>query len=435
MTTVQIPGTMRGKVIVQVSDTPLYTIQELLPSYHQSGVTHIQISPVQGIFTRALIELSEHCPHIRAWYRVYQPTGVRVSNSIGNEQSLTELITAAKQYRIGIIVDVVLHHKTGCPLCNPKALFFLPTFLSDWLKSMMAAYNLRERPETRRFGCYDWGPPQNLQDPNVLEETTEFLVGLLEMGVAGFRFDAAKHIKPDILQGILKNAVNRSKTSSDLYSYSEVLDSQPWVCEEYLLSDDPIFTVSDYPRTFALMGALSPGGDLRYFLESQHSWWSWKSVCIADSHDSMEGHSYSFYDEREGILAVGILLAIGSGTPMIYHSHLTNSVVSAGIAFYHLTFGEGASCGLNSTPDFLVIRRGDSSFALVNKSFEWMKQEAFQVDCLREGKYIELQYNFSVWIQRGDDGSCWISSWGGGKGGIEIGPRNILYLVRVVEDQ
>jgi len=255
----------------------------------------------------------------------------------------------------------------------------------------MESYNLKDRTPTKRFGCHDWGPPQDWDDKSVVSEAVSFLSELLAMGVAGFRFDAAKHIRPEILKDVVENAVRSAQPAKKLLNYSEVLDHQPWICEEYLLSDDPVFTVTDYPRTFSLRGALAPDGDLRQFVSQQHSWWSWKSVCLADSHDSMEGNSYSFFDEREGTLAIGILLAIGCGTPLLYHSFLHQSIVKAGIHFYHSTYGNSASCASGSTAELLILQKGNNAFAIVNKKFDWVSMDAFEVDWLGEGKFRELQ--------------------------------------------
>jgi alpha-amylase len=361
---------------------------------------------------------------------VYQPTGLSITNSLGTRDELEELIRTAQSYSLGIIVDLVLHHKTGCPLCNPSAVFFLPTFLASWLTNLMASYNLRDRPELRRFGCYDWGPPLDWEDPALFDEAVRFLVELLEMGISGFRFDAAKHIKPEILRNLIEQATKLSGVDADsLINYSEVLDHQPSLCEEYILLDTPVLTVSDYPRTFFLKAALSPGGDLRSFVNETHSWWSWKSVCLADSHDSIEGNSYSFFDHKESVLAIGTLLALGSGTPLIYHSFLESETVRAGIHFFHNTFGMPAYCAPGSTGDLLILGKGGRAMAIVNKSTSWADLPFFQVSFLQAGRYFEVRYKFEVIVSEGGDGQNWISNWGGGgRGGFTIGPRDILFL-------
>lgn len=420
----------QGSLIVQVSDTPWVDIRDRLELLSSEGVTHIQISPVQGTPSKLNAHVLGHCQHTSAWYRVYQPTGTSISNSLGSKNELEELVRDARKFGIGIVVDVVLHHRTGCPLCNPWVVFSLPSLLKEWLRCTMEAYNLKEKTGTRRFGCIDWGPPQDFENGSVVGEATKFLTELLKIGVSGFRFDAAKHIKPEFVRDITLNAIRDSGIADPSYllNYSEVMDHQPWICEEYLLSDHPLLTVTDYPRTFNLLGCFKPGGDLRHVVEDK-SWWSWKSICLADSHDSQEGHSYAFFDRREGALAAGLLLAIGCGTPMIYHEFLNDDIVRAGIRFYHLAFGHDSVCSSLSTNELLILHRGDAAFAILNKSNDWIRWDTFLVEGAKEGRYKEMRYNFEASIQRGSDGKNWVSSWGGDGGGMKIGPRDILYFI------
>jgi hypothetical protein len=74
-----------ANVIVQLFNIKWKDICHILPSLAKKGVTHIQLSPVQ-----------KHCIHFfnSIWYRLYQPTGKKIGNSLGDEKDLQELVVS-----------------------------------------------------------------------------------------------------------------------------------------------------------------------------------------------------------------------------------------------------------------------------------------------------------------------------------------------------
>jgi len=406
-----------GKIIAQVSDTPFAKIRQNLQSYHDKQVTHIQISPVQS-----------HCSHIGPWFRVYQPYANTISNSLGTKQDLTDLIDAAHKFKIGIIVDIVLHHKTGCPLCNPSAVFFWASRLQNWLWTGLFPSSTKCEEHATRFGIRDWGPPIDWNTQTNIDSSISLLSELLQMGVSGFRFDAAKHIEPSLLSSIVAESIKHSgiSNSTHLINYGEVLDGQNSICEEYVIKGDdgnPLLTVSNFPLTFTIQNAFKPWGDLRACVGNQ-SWFGWQAISIADCHDSQEGDSYKFYDTREGALAVSLLLALGVGTPLIYHTFLDDPMVRAAILFYHSTFGKTSACHHHSSADLLILKRERQSVAIINKKTDFVEWKHFEPG-LDDGDYKELQFNFSIKVRDNQ-----VVQWGDNGGpGLKIGPREMLFFV------
>lgn len=103
---------------------------------------------------------------------------------------------------------------------------------------------------------------------------------LIQMGVDGFRFDAAKHIpsgnssipsmlrEKDYLIRLYNESGAREKglfcyggaDSIFLIDFEEVMDGDPDVCKEYTRDG---FHVSNFPLTFALVSAFGWEGDIR----------------------------------------------------------------------------------------------------------------------------------------------------------------------------
>lgn len=52
------------------------------------------------------------------------------------------------------------------------------------------------RKPTSRFECNDWGPKEDTTSSVIAEKHSRFLRKLIDLGIDGFRFDAAKHILP-----------------------------------------------------------------------------------------------------------------------------------------------------------------------------------------------------------------------------------------------
>jgi len=395
----------KNAIILQVFDVPFKKVRSMLEGVAAIGFTYIQISPVQS-----------HCTHVRAWYRLYQPTGTYIGNSLGSENDLQELFNEAQKIGIKIIVDVVLHHTSGCPICNPRG------FL-NWASISTKSFFGWKNPASR-FNCTDWGPKEAVHTNEVLDKHTRFLKKLIDMGASGFRFDAAKHIPPSYLHSLHRNSGAKHK---GILCYGEVMDGDYNVCKEYLVDG---FQVADFPITFALVKAMGYGGDIRT-TTSDHFSQLPDSIKLAECHDSLLGNSYKFGDKVDGILATCLLLASGQGIPFVYHTQIDHPRILAALRFNQLMYGKTRSFKSESTPNLLFIQRGDYGLAIINKSNEVVTASSLQLAGMKCGVYKELVYgDLAVQVEKGGDGHPWVKSWDAQRrGGFFIGPRESLFLV------
>ena len=81
--------------ILHCFDWKYSDIKAELPAIAQAGFTSIQTSPVQPAAGKG------------PWYWLYQPLGFSVGTDLGTKDELKDLCTAADEYGIKVIVDVV----------------------------------------------------------------------------------------------------------------------------------------------------------------------------------------------------------------------------------------------------------------------------------------------------------------------------------------
>eukprot|EP01105_Mastigella_eilhardi_P011592 TRINITY_DN2667_c0_g1_i1.p1 TRINITY_DN2667_c0_g1~~TRINITY_DN2667_c0_g1_i1.p1 ORF type:complete len:411 (+),score=117.69 TRINITY_DN2667_c0_g1_i1:147-1379(+) len=405
------------KAIVQEFAVPFARVRAAVPLLAAAGFTHVQLSPVQP-----------HCAHVRGWTRLYQPTGEpAVGNSLGGESDLVALIEALHAAGMGLVVDVVLHHTCGCPLCSAAPMRSL-----QWAADAACAWAacLWTGPGAKvyeRFNMKDWGPRQQVDVGPVLALHTVLLRKLLSLGADGFRFDACKHIPPPYFTRLFEAVGIRdgkdSRTGRELLIYGEALDGDPRVLNEYT----GLMHMLDFPLTFTMAGALAPGGDVRQMARDTIS--QWRAVPLADCHDSVLGSSYRFGDDTDAVLAACFLLARGAGVPLVYGGRAEDHRVRAALQFFQLLAGEGFCIRADSTRTLLLLTRGSRGLCVLNKAGEWACVDAFTMHGMRDGVWRELVCGFDVRVRGG-----WVEEWGAGSGhgGMRVGPRSLLLLVAQV---
>eukprot|EP01119_Soliformovum_irregulare_P002325 TRINITY_DN12607_c0_g1_i1.p1 TRINITY_DN12607_c0_g1~~TRINITY_DN12607_c0_g1_i1.p1 ORF type:complete len:413 (+),score=50.78 TRINITY_DN12607_c0_g1_i1:59-1240(+) len=390
-------------MIIQCFDVPLKELTQRLESIHNQGFTDIELSPMQT-----------HCSHLPKWYRLYQPCGTKIGNSIGSKTDLEKFIQNCNKHSLGVIIDIVLHHTTGCPVCNPTGTY-------RWFRTFLKNKFFGQQHHGSRFNCHDFGPRVDTDSKSVFKEQLAMLQTLVDMGVAGFRFDAAKHISPQYLRKLLDGL----RSDRFLLCYGECLDGSPEICSEYISDGSPPMMAMDFPMVFRLIHAMGYDGDLRTLQEftiPHH-----RSIAMADCHDSKIGDSYHFGDDRDGILAISFLLGRGAGIPLVWAPFANDPQVLSGIQFFRQCQGMDFRFHSGCTSNILIIMRGDSGFFILNKSNEWMEREALSLPGMRCGSYRELIFNFEIGVGLGQDGSAWVDNWDG-HGGFKIGPRQILFF-------
>lgn len=191
-----------------------------------AGYRRVQVSPPQENSVRAS----------HPWYERYQPVSYRILSRSGDERAFREMVRRCRSAGVGIIVDVILNHMASTP--------------SESNLRQGTGYGGGEYWRYRYPGVYtesdfhycrgdrntnneiqDYGNREEVQScellhlPDLKTESATvqtklafYLNHLLDLGVEGFRIDAAKHIPATDLRAIF------SRLHRKPFIYSEVID-------------------------------------------------------------------------------------------------------------------------------------------------------------------------------------------------------------------
>lgn len=199
-----LPANIQDGNILHCFDWTFSDIQKELPNIAAAGFGAVQVSPVQG-----------NCATNAEWFYAYMPYDFTFrANGNGSRTQLQNLCTEAKKYGIKIIVDVVANHvnqATG--------------YHDTWWDSNGRVrwnggcdYNNRYSITHNQLGEYG---DVNSEDAQVQARAKKFIEDLKSLGVAGIRWDAAKHIG---LPSESCNFWSEMAKVEGLWHYGEILD-------------------------------------------------------------------------------------------------------------------------------------------------------------------------------------------------------------------
>ena len=199
-----LPANIQDGNILHCFDWTFADIQKELPNIAEAGFGAVQVSPVQG-----------NCATNAEWFYAYMPYDFTFrANGNGSRTQLQNLCTEAKKYGIKIIVDVVANHvnqATG--------------YHDTWWDSNGRVrwnggcdYNNRYSITHNQLGEYG---DVNSEDAQVQARAKAFIEDLKSLGVAGIRWDAAKHIG---LPSESCNFWSEMAKVNGLWHYGEILD-------------------------------------------------------------------------------------------------------------------------------------------------------------------------------------------------------------------
>ena len=187
--------------ILHCFDWKYSDIKAELPAIAQAGFTSIQTSPVQPAAGKG------------PWYWLYQPLGFSVGTDLGTKDELKDLCTAADEYGIKVIVDVVANHLAG----DHKS-------IQDDLKpdEFWHTYGPIKSDSDRKQVTQGDLDMKDLNSENtyVQQVVKNYVLELKSLGVDGIRWDAAKHIATPIEGCDFWKVV----TDTGLYNYGEILN-------------------------------------------------------------------------------------------------------------------------------------------------------------------------------------------------------------------
>ncbi len=386
----------------------------------KEGYSHIQIAPAQK------------SNPIDRWWARYQPIDYTVIEGMGSKSNLKELIDKAHGCGLKVIADVVFNHMANMP--EYQALNFPGISKEDFHPPCPIDYGSRQSV----INCWLWGLPDLDQTKETVQKIQKkHLRMLLDLGIDGFRFDAAKHMSPGIVKMYI-DYIDRESGGST-WNYLEVVEDNVTRAEDY----NWIAAVTDFLLYNSMKDAFSLGGDLRS-LRAPKAVDDPRSVTFGRNHDTIReinsNPNNPYNDRSDSYLATAYVLARERGTPLILNwDNYDSPFIKYGVRFRQM-MGQRAKSGENvkenvlaviDSPTVLMMERGDQGFFVENKGADRYDTEALDLTLTNlEGCYRELRNNFYVAIERREGKKC-VTRWGTwNKGGLEVQGRDALYFVR-----
>lgn len=282
----------------------------------------------------AAIQVSPPNEHIQGnqWWTRYQPVSYQLNSRGGSRSQFINMVNRCKAVGVDIYVDALVNHMAAGSGIGTAGSSFgnksYPNYSSQDFHSTCAISDYTNRWEVQNcelVGLADL----NTGSDYVQQTLANYLNDLQSIGVAGFRFDASKHMAVEDIQGLL------SKVNGTPLVFQEVIDQggEAITASEYLSTG----LVTEFKYTTKL-GDTFRNGSLAWLKNFGEGWGfmpSSSAVVFVDNHDNQRGHGgggnvITFEDGRLYDLANVFMLAYPYGYPKIMSSYDYHGDTDAG---------------------------------------------------------------------------------------------------------
>nr|AGE83100.1 AMY [Phlebotomus papatasi] len=302
-----------------------------------NGFAGVQVSPVNENWVS---------PE-RAWYERYQPISYKLTTRSGTQEEFASMVETCRQSGVRIYVDVVFNHMASGSLDTilvgtagseaypqvfdyPAVPFTKADFHPDCtITDYQDVYQIRN---CQLSSLRDL----NQTSPYVREKILGFLNQLVDLGVAGFRVDAAKHMDPQDLRYIYRTIKRLNKDSGfratdKAFIVQEVIDlgGEAVTSREYT----SFGVVTEFKASDELGKAFRgkyPLADLRHWGPLYGLLPPNRALVFVENHDNERGHGaggeniLTYKNGKIYTMAVAFNLAHSYGIPRIMSSYEFN---------------------------------------------------------------------------------------------------------------
>ncbi|EEZ98454.1 alpha-amylase [Tribolium castaneum] len=270
----------------------------------------------------------------RPWWERYQPVSYVLITRSGNASSFADMVKRCNAVGVRIYVDAVINHMsagngvgTGGSLANASHKFYpgVPYGPDDFNKNCEIT-NFDNNENARNcelVGLKDL----NQSKKYVKGKIIEYLNHLIDLGVAGFRIDAARHMWPSDLREIYSNLKNLNTE----FGFAENL--RPFIYQEVPTMDKEytkLGALVEFNYGKSLSNVFRGNDKLKWLVNWGPSWGlidGSDAVAFIDNHDTQRdknGHILSHKKAKQYKMAVAFMLAHPYGTTRIISSYAFN---------------------------------------------------------------------------------------------------------------
>ncbi len=292
---------IQGSAILHCFNWSYNSIKENLKSIKDAGYTAVQTSPVQTPkdYSPSWMGQSDQ------WWKLYQPVSISIADGgtwLGTKAELQSLCETAESMGIKVIVDIVANHMGNITGNGGNSMDDISTQVDEKLRNNPDYWHInsyRANNDNDRYimtvGSIGM-PDLNTGNSYIQDSFKQLLIDCINLGVDGFRFDAAKHIElptdtqnksdfwPTVIDG------SKKSTTNEIFYYGEILNG----CGTSISNYTKYMSVTDnVTGDSALSAARSNNAaglaNSTYYKGAGAD----KSVLWAESHDTYMGSSGS----------------------------------------------------------------------------------------------------------------------------------------------
>ncbi|CAH0526650.1 alpha-amylase family glycosyl hydrolase [Vibrio hippocampi] len=396
-----------ANVILHAFDWKYADIAERAQQIHQLGYGSVLVSP-------AMTSAQNH-----EWWQRYQPQDYRViDNALGNTTDFKRMVQALAHYDIWVYADVVFNHMANESGIRSDLNYPSQTIMAQY-QSQPEHYQaltlfgdlsqplFTEHDFVEAFGIEDWKDKWQVQngritggasDPglptlkvneHVIEQQRQYLKALKQIGVKGFRIDAAKHMTQEHIAQVWSDDI-----VDDIHIFGEIITDGGATEQEYEIFLQPYLEHTqlgayDFPLFSTMYQAFTRRGSFKSLINPYcfgQALSNKRAITFAITHDIPNNEVFQslIMREEDEWLAYAYILGRDGGVPLIYTDLDTSGIRSKEgsprwqnawkdprmakmIEFHNRTHGEPMQI-LKASSDILVIKRGNKGVLAINKS-------------------------------------------------------------------
>ena len=359
-----LSSNVQGGNILHAFNWRMNDLVKYAPEIAAAGYSTVQISPIQQTKKTA-----NDGSYATDWWSFYQPTDMKIGNALGTEDELTAAVEELHKYGVKLIADVVTNHVQNCETKTDAKNIAQIIRDSNWIRHGTTATNLVATNDNSRDGQTknDMGK----QLPDLKTENKDYqnyvinnlLLPLVNAGVDGFRFDAAKHIEtPDDANGsdywpTVTGAIRDAK--SDAYIYGEVLANAG---KFNISSYTKYINVTDYLFGNNVRSALkskNASGLVSYgYSGSQKS----QNVLWVESHDTFCDDTSTSLTKKQQILGWAVIGCRADAPALFFVRPKHEALDSEGFIKYDELMGAPGAAETWKDPTVVAVNKFKNAF-------------------------------------------------------------------------
>lgn len=282
----------------------------------------------------AAVQVSPPNEHIQGsqWWTRYQPVSYQLESRGGNRGQFIDMVNRCKTVGVDIYVDAVINHMANGSGTGTAGSSYgnksYPNFSAQDFHNTCNINDYNNRWEVQNCELVSL-PDLNTGSSYVQNTLANYLNDLSNIGVAGFRFDASKHMAVEDIQAVM------SHVNATPLVFQEVIDQggEAIQASEYT----SVGLVTEFKYTTQL-GNTFKSGSLAWLSNFGEAWGfmpSSSAVVFVDNHDNQRGHGgggnvITYQDGRLYDLANVFMLAYPYGYPKVMSSYEYHGDTDAG---------------------------------------------------------------------------------------------------------